>query len=55
MSTFSPARHPAAIAHSQSAPEERTASGISEGGVRLSIWLDHIDDVLRDLERRLPA
>lgn len=45
--------HPASTTHSQLSAEEQKASGVSEGYVRLSIGLEHIDDILRDLEQAL--
>jgi len=45
--------HPASTTHSQLSPEEQLATGVSEGYVRLSIGLEHIDDILADLEHAL--
>ncbi|MBF0355750.1 MAG: PLP-dependent transferase [Alphaproteobacteria bacterium] len=45
--------HPASTTHSQLAPEDQLASGVSEGYVRLSVGLEHIDDILADLEQAL--
>ena len=47
--------HPATTTHSQLSPEAQLASGVTEGYVRLSIGLEHIDDILADLERGLKA
>jgi O-acetylhomoserine (thiol)-lyase len=47
--------HPASTTHSQLTPDEQLASGVSQGYVRLSIGLEHIDDILADLERGLTA
>ncbi len=47
--------HPASTTHSQLSEEEQKASGVSQGYVRLSIGLEHIDDILADLERGLGA
>ena len=47
--------HPATTTHSQLSPEAQRASGVTEGYVRLSIGLEHIDDILVDLERGLRA
>ena len=47
--------HPASTTHSQLTSEEQLASGVSDGYVRLSIGLEHIDDILADLERGLTA
>ena len=45
--------HPASTTHSQLAAEEQMASGASPGYVRLSIGLEHIDDILADLGQAL--
>ena len=45
--------HPASTTHSQLSPEEQQAAGVSEGYVRLSIGLEHIDDILADLAQAL--
>ncbi len=47
--------HPASTTHSQLTPEERTQTGVSEGYVRLSIGLEHPDDIIADLEQALAA
>jgi len=47
--------HPASTTHSQLTPEEQAATGVSPGYVRLSIGLEHIDDILADLEQALVA
>ena len=45
--------HPASTTHSQLKVDELEASGASEGYVRLSVGLEHIDDILADLEQAL--
>ena len=45
--------HPATTTHSQLTPEEQLASGVTEGYVRLSIGIEHIDDILADLDQAL--
>ena len=45
--------HPASTTHSQLTAEEQRASGVSEGYVRLSIGIEHIDDILADLGQAL--
>ena len=45
--------HPATTTHSQLTPEQLAASGAPEGFVRLSVGLEHIDDILGDLEQAL--
>ncbi|MCH2224918.1 MAG: O-succinylhomoserine sulfhydrylase [Crocinitomicaceae bacterium] len=47
------ATHPASTTHSKLLPEERESVGISEGLVRLSIGLEHIDDVWNDIKKGL--
>ncbi len=45
--------HPATTTHSQLSPEEQAASGVTPGYVRLSIGIEHIDDILADLKQAL--
>ncbi|MBE0693074.1 MAG: PLP-dependent transferase [Aquamicrobium sp.] len=47
--------HPASTTHSQLTPQEQEAAGVSPGYVRLSIGLEHVDDILADIERGLTA
>ncbi|MDF2493106.1 PLP-dependent transferase [Sphingomonas sp.] len=47
--------HPASTTHSQLSEEEQFATGVSAGYVRLSIGLEHIDDILADLAQALDA
>ena len=42
--------HPASTTHSQMNAAELAGSGITPGTVRLSIGLEHVDDLLADLE-----
>lgn len=49
------ATHPASTTHRQLAPEELAATGVSEDLVRLSIGLEHIEDITADLEQALAA
>jgi len=42
--------HPASTTHSQLTPEEQALSGVTPGLVRLSVGLEHIDDILADLD-----
>ena len=53
--TRSTITHPATTTHGRLSPEERAASGIHEGLVRLSIGLENVHDITRDLERGLTA
>ncbi len=42
--------HPASTTHSQLSEAEQVASGVTPGLVRLSVGLEHVDDILADLE-----
>ncbi|WP_296697620.1 aminotransferase class I/II-fold pyridoxal phosphate-dependent enzyme [Algoriphagus sp.] len=45
--------HPASTTHSKLSGEERLRVGISDGLVRLSVGLEHVDDIIEDVERAL--
>lgn len=45
--------HPASTTHSQLTPEQLLAGGITPGLVRLSIGLEHVDDLIADLEQAI--
>ena len=47
--------HPASTTHSQLEAEEQMAAGVSPGYIRLSIGIEHIDDILADLGQALDA
>ena len=47
--------HPATTTHSQLSAEEQVASGVTEGYIRLSIGIEHIDDIIADLSQALDA
>ncbi len=47
--------HPASTTHSQLEAEEQMAAGVSPGYVRLSIGIEHVDDILADLAQALDA
>ena len=47
--------HPATTTHSQLSPEEQIATGVSDSYVRLSVGIEHIDDITADLSRALAA
>lgn len=51
--TRSIATHPASTTHSKLHPEDRKAVGISDGLIRLSIGLEDVDDIWKDVERGL--
>lgn len=45
--------HPASTTHQQLSPEEQLATGVTPDFVRLSIGIEHIDDILADIEQAL--
>lgn len=45
--------HPASTTHSQLSAEDQAATGVTEGYVRLSVGLEHIDDILWDIDQAL--
>lgn len=47
--------HPATTTHSQLSAEEQAATGVTPGYIRLSIGIEHIDDILADLDQALAA
>lgn len=47
--------HPATTTHRQLSPQELERAGVSEDLVRLSIGLEHVDDIIADIEQALAA
>jgi O-acetylhomoserine (thiol)-lyase len=47
--------HPASTTHSQLSEEEQLATGVTPGLVRLAVGIEHIDDILADLEQGFVA
>jgi O-acetylhomoserine (thiol)-lyase len=47
--------HPATTTHRQLSPDELKSAGVSEELVRLSIGIEHRDDIIADLEQALAA
>ncbi|PZU93599.1 MAG: O-succinylhomoserine sulfhydrylase [Chelatococcus sp.] len=45
--------HPATTTHQRFTPEARAIMGVTDGMIRLSIGLEHADDLIADLERAL--
>jgi O-acetylhomoserine (thiol)-lyase len=45
--------HPASTTHSQLSPEEQLKAGVTPGYVRLSIGIEHPDDILADIDQAL--
>lgn len=51
--TRSIATHPASTTHSKLTPKEREVVGISDGLIRISVGLEHVDDIWQDLSNAL--
>jgi len=51
--TRSIASHPASTTHSKLTEDERLSVGISKGLIRISVGLEHIDDILGDIVQSL--
>ncbi len=49
------AAHPASTTHRQLTPEEQEAAGVTPETIRLCIGIEHIDDIIEDLEQALAA
>ncbi len=47
--------HPATTTHSQLTPEEQLQTGVDDRYVRLSVGIEHIDDIIADLDQALAA
>jgi O-acetylhomoserine (thiol)-lyase len=47
--------HPASTTHRQMSPQEQLAAGVGPGSIRLSVGIEHIDDILADLQQALGA
>lgn len=45
--------HPASTTHSKLSSEERLETGITDGMVRISVGLEHIDDIISDIDQAL--
>ena len=47
--------HPASTTHRQMSAEEQRAAGVDPGMIRLSVGIEHIDDIWADLDQALEA
>jgi O-acetylhomoserine (thiol)-lyase len=47
--------HPASTTHRQLNPEELKEAGVSEGLVRISVGIEHIEDIIADISQALDA
>ena len=53
--TKSLAAHPASTTHRQLTPEEQLASGVTPDTIRLCVGIEHIDDIIEDIEQAMAA
>ncbi len=49
------AAHPASTTHRQLTPEEQVAAGVTPETIRLCVGIEHIDDIIEDIEQALAA
>ena len=47
--------HPGSTTHSQLEPEEQAATGVTDDLIRLSVGLEHVDDLIADLTQALES
>jgi O-succinylhomoserine sulfhydrylase len=45
--------HPATTTHSKLSQEEREEAGITDGYIRMSIGLEHVDDIIKDIDQAI--
>ncbi|HEV7382385.1 MAG TPA: PLP-dependent transferase, partial [Dyadobacter sp.] len=45
--------HPASTTHSQLSDQEQLAAGVLPTQLRLSVGIEHIDDIIADIEKAL--
>ena len=47
--------HPASTLHRQLTPEQKASAGVSEDLIRISVGIEHIDDIINDVEQAIQA
>lgn len=53
--TRSIATHPASTTHAKLSSEARAATGITDGLIRISVGLEHVDDIIQDIDQALKS
>jgi O-succinylhomoserine sulfhydrylase len=53
--TRSIATHPASTTHSKLSQEEKASVGITDGLIRVSVGLEHINDIISDIDQAIAA
>jgi O-acetylhomoserine (thiol)-lyase len=47
--------HPASTTHRQMSPDEQAKAGVRPEMIRMSVGIEHIDDIIGDLDQALAA
>jgi O-acetylhomoserine/O-acetylserine sulfhydrylase-like pyridoxal-dependent enzyme len=47
--------HPSSTTHQQLSPDEQISSGVTPDLIRVSVGIEHIDDIIADLDQALTA
>ena len=47
--------HPASTLHRQLSPEQLALAGVSEDMIRISVGIEHIDDIIADVDQAIKA
>ena len=47
--------HPASTTHEQLSPEEQASAGVEPATIRVSVGLEHIDDIIEDFQNSFDA
>lgn len=47
--------HPASTTHEQLTDAEQISAGVTKGGIRISVGIEHIDDIKADFDQALNA
>ena len=45
--------HPASMSHLNIPPDERNANGITDGLIRVSVGIEHVADIIEDIEQAI--
>ncbi len=47
--------HPASTTHRQMTPQQQLAAGVSPETIRLSVGIEHVEDILEDLDQAMAS
>jgi len=48
-------QHPASMTHATYSRNDRMRAGISDGLIRLSVGIEHVDDIIEDIDQALAS